>query len=254
LRPILAIIFAVAALANFQSFAAEIFVSAAASLTDALKEIGAGYEKKSGEKILFNFGSSSFLAYQIEQGAPVDIFFSADEAKMDGLEKKNLIVEGTRKSILSNSLVIVIAADKGAAISSPRDLTSEKIKRLAMAETRTVPAGIYAREFLEKQNLWPTLQSKIVPTENVRGAMAAVEAGNAEAAIVYKTDAALSKKVKIAYEVPAKEAPAISYPIALVKEAKNPESAKAFLIHLQSTESSAVFSKFGFIVSDGEKR
>jgi len=238
----------VGVLANLQTFAAEFYVSAAASLTDALKEIGAIYEKKSGDKIYFNFGASSFLAYQIEQGAPADIFFSADEARIDALEKKNLIVKETRKSRLSNSLVVVVAADRGAAISNTKDLVSEKVKRIALAETRTVPAGIYAREFLQKQNLWVSLQSKIVPTENVRGALAAVEAGNADAAIVYKTDAAISKKVKIAYEIPAKDSPAISYPSALVKDAKNPESAKAFLKFLESDQTAEIFRKFGFIV------
>ena len=125
--------------------AASVTVFAAASLTDALKEIAAGYEKQTGDKVVFNFGASSFLARQIEEGAPADIFFSADEAKMDGLDKKGLIQKDTRKSRLSNSLVIVVASEAGAAIKGPRDLASEKVKRLALAEPRTVPAGIYAK-------------------------------------------------------------------------------------------------------------
>src|SRR6185436_13035778 len=122
-------------------------VFAAASLTDSLKEIATAYEKQSRDKVAFNFGASSTLARQIEEGAPADIFFSADEAKMDGLEKKGLIVKESRKSRLSNSLVIVVASEKGAAIHSPKDLATEKVKRLALAETKTVPAGIYAREY-----------------------------------------------------------------------------------------------------------
>ena len=122
------------------------------------------------------------------------------------------------------------------------------MKRLALAEPKTVPAGIYAKEYLEKQNLWPAVEAKVVPTENVRAALAAVESGNVEAGIVYKTDAAISKKVKVACEIPAKDAPAISYPMAVVKEAKEPEAAKHFLKHLDSDEAARVFEKFGFIV------
>jgi molybdate transport system substrate-binding protein len=228
--------------------AASVNVFAAASLTDALKEIAAGYEKQTGDKVVFNFGASSFLARQIEEGAPSDIFFSADEAKMDDLDKKGLIQKDTRKSRLSNSLVIVVASKEGAAIKGPKDLASEKVKRLALAEPRTVPAGIYAKEYLQKQNLWSALAAKVVPTENVRGALAAVEAGNAEAGIVYKTDAAISKKVKIAYEVPASDSPAISYPMAVVKEAKDRDAAARFFKHLESEEAGRVFGKLGFIV------
>ena len=228
--------------------AATINVFAAASLTDSLKEIAAAYEKQTGDKVLFNFGASSFLARQIEEGAPAGIFFSADEARMDGLEKKGLIVKETRKSRLSNSLVIVVASEKGAPIENPGDLATDKVKRLALAEPRTVPAGIYAREYLQKQKLWSEVEAKVVPTENVRAALAAVEAGNAEAGIVYKTDAAISKKVKVAYEVRASDSPAIRYPMAMVKETRELEAAKRLLKHLDSEEAGRVFEKFGFIV------
>ncbi len=227
---------------------AELTVFAAASLTDSLKEIAAAYEKQTGDKVLFNFGASSTLARQIEELAPADIFISADEAKMDGLEQKGLILKDTRKSRLSNSLVIVVAADTGATINSPRDLATDKVKRIALAETKSVPAGIYAREYLEKQNLWSAVETKVVPTENVRAALAAVESGNVDAGIVYKTDAAISKKVKVAYAVPAKDGPAISYPMAVVKGTKQPEPAKRFLQYLDSGAAAKVFEKFGFIV------
>jgi molybdate transport system substrate-binding protein len=227
---------------------ATVNVFAAASLTDSLKVIATAYKKESGDKIVFNFGASSLLARQIAEGAPADIFFSADEAKMDDLDKKGLVVKESRKSLLSNSLVIVIAAEKGAPIATPKDLATGKLTRLALAEPRTVPAGIYAKEFLQKQNLWSAVESKVVPTENVRAALAAVEAGNAEAGIVYKTDAAISKKVKIAYEVPAADSPAISYPVAILKESKDPKAARRFLDHLASAEAGATFEKFGFVV------
>ena len=228
---------------------ADIHVFAAASLTDSLKQIATAYEKQTGDRLVFNFGASSFLARQLEEGAPADIFFSADEAKMDGLQAKGLIVQTTRKSRLSNALVVVVASEQGAPIATPKDLATDKVKRLALAEPRTVPAGIYAKAYLEKQSLWGMVQSKVVPTENVRSALAAVEAGNAEAGIVYKTDAAISKKVRVVYEVPTRDTPGISYPIALVKEAKHPEAATRFLKHLDSPEAKQVFERFGFIVS-----
>src|SRR5262249_55867345 len=159
------------------------------------KEIASNYEKKHDDKIVFNFGASSFLARQIREGAPADIFFSADEAKMDDLERDGLVLKETRRSLLSNSLVIVVAAENAAAVSCPRDLATDKVKRLVLAEPKTVPAGIYAKEYLEGQRLWSAVEPKVIPTENVRAALAAVEAGNVEAGIVYKTDAAISKKV-----------------------------------------------------------
>ena len=228
--------------------AAAINVFAAASLTDSLKEIAAAYEKQTGDKVVFNFGASSFLARQIEEGAPAEVFFSADEAGMDGLEKKGLVVKETRNSRLSNSLVIVVTADSMVTIKSAKDLAEPRVKRIVLADPKTVPAGIYAREYLEKAKLWTSVESKIVPTDNVRAALAAVESGNVEVGLVYKTDAAISKKVKIACEVPAGDSPAISYPMAVLKEAKEPEAAKRFLKHLNSEEAGRVFKKFGFIV------
>jgi len=228
--------------------AADVNVFAAASLTDCLKEIASAYEKQTGDKVIFNFGASSFLARQIEEGAPADIFFSADEARMDGLEKKGLIVKETRKSRLSNSLVIVVASESKLVIRSVSDLARASVTRLALADPKTVPAGIYAKEYLEKAKLWPAVQPKIIPTDNVRAALAAVESGNVEAGIVYKTDAGISKKVKIAHEIPNAEGPAISYPMAVTKESKHPDAAKRFLKHLDSEEAGRIFERFGFIV------
>lgn len=223
-------------------------VFAAASLTDALKEIAVGYEQKSSDKIVFNFGASSVLARQIEEGAPADSFFSADEARMDGLDKKNLIVKETRKSKLSNALVIVVASDSTLSITKPADLAGAKVKRLALADHKAVPAGVYAKEYLTKLKLWPAIEPKVVSAENVRAALAAVESGNVEAGIVYKTDAVLSKKVRIAHEVPKAEGPDISYPMAVLKEAKQPELAKTFQKYLESEAATKIFQKYGFVV------
>jgi len=242
---------AVVALLSFQLaviHAAEFNVFAAASLTDALKEIGAIYEKQSGDKVAFNFAASSMLERQIEEGAPADVFFSADEAKMDTLARKDLILKETRKSRLSNSLVIVTSADSDLKITSPADLASSKVRRVALADPKAVPAGVYAKAFLEKEKLWLEIEPKVVPVDNVRAALAAVESGNIEVGMVFKTDAAISTKVKIAYEVPANTGPKISYPVAVTKNAKQVESAKKFVEYLGSNDAANIFTKYGFIV------
>ena len=227
--------------------AADVTVFAAASLADSLKQIAVDYEKTSGDTIIFNFAASGTLARQIEAGAPADIFFSADEAKADGLEKKGLLVSGTRKSLLGNMLVIVVAPD-AAVIHSPAELTNTTIQHLALGDVKSVPAGTYAKAYLEKLSLWPGLESKVVPCENVRAVLAAVESGNVDAGIVYKTDAAISKKVKMVFEVPAAAAPKISYPLALVKDAPQPAAAKKFIAYLDTDPATAVFKQFGFLV------
>jgi molybdate transport system substrate-binding protein len=228
--------------------AAEVTVFAAASLTDSLKEIATAYEKASGDKLVFNFGASSTLARQIQEGAPADVFFSADEAKMDGLEKGGLLAKGTRRSLLSNTLVVVVPLDSSLKIGSPEDLAAAKVKALALAETQSVPAGIYAKEWLQAQKLWSRVSGKVIPTENVRAALAAVESGNADAGIVYKTDAGISKKVKIAYEVPAADGPKISYPLAVIAESKHQEAARRLLAYLESAPALGVFRRYGFLV------
>lgn len=228
--------------------AAEVTVFAAASLTDSLKEIAGSYEKSSGDKIVFNFAASSTLARQIEEGAPADIFFSADEAKMNGLETKGLIDDRTRKSRLENTLVVVIAADSALSIHSASDLTNAGVEKIALADPKAVPAGVYAKAWLEKKQLWPAVEPKMVPTENVRAALAAVDSENVDAGVVYKTDAGISRKVKIAYEVPAQDEPNISYPVALVKASTEPVAAKKFLEYLGSGDAGKIFEKFGFKV------
>ena len=217
------------------------------SLTEPLKQIAADYEKTTGDRIVYNFASAGVLSRQIEAGAPADIFFAADETKADALEKKGLLVSGTRKSLLGNSLVIVTATD-ATAIHSPAELTNAAVQHIALGELKTVPCGTYAKAYLEKLSLWPAVETKVVPCESVRAVLAAVESGNVDAGFVYKTDAAISKKVKVAYEVPAADAPKISYPLALLKDAPQPEAAKKFIAYLDSDAATTVFKKFGFIV------
>jgi len=228
------------------SLATTLTVFAAASLTDSLKQIATDYEKTSGDKVVFNFAASGTLARQIEAGAPADIFFAADETKVDALEKKGLLVSGTRKSVLGNTLVIVTPTGTPA-INSPAELTNAAVKHIALGELKTVPCGTYAKACLEKLQLWPAVENKVVPCESVRAVLAAVESGNVDAGFVYKTDAAISQKVKVAYEVPVTDAPKISYPLALLKDAPQPEAAKKFIAYLESDVATVVFKKFGFL-------
>ena len=237
-------------LAARSAAAAEINVSAAISLSDALAEIAKAYAAAGGDTIRFNFGASSALALQIRQGAPADVFISADEAKMDALARAGLVVASTRRALLSNTLVIVVNAEGGAAISAPADLARPAAGRLALAETQTVPAGIYAKQYLEKLGLWKAVADRVIPTENVRACLAAVAAGNADAGIVYRTDALISKKVKIAYEVPVADGPRISYPVAVLTGARDAVAARRFADFLASPAARAIFVRFGFRPAD----
>ncbi len=240
--------------------AGELLVFAAASLTDALREIARPYEAQSGEKLVFNFSASSTLALQIQEGAPADVFFSADEAKVDTLAARGLLLPGTRSCLLSNALVLIVPADGSAdlpaggqpgaslVLLSPEDLLRPWVRRIALAEPATVPAGIYAREYLEARGIWRQLEGKIVPVENVRAALAAVESGNVEAGIVYRTDARVSKKVKVAFEVPREQSPRIAYCVCALRESKRPDAARRWIEHLRSPAALAVCAAHGFLV------
>ena len=230
--------------------AADLNVFAAASLTDSLKEIGAHYEQETGQKVVFNFEGSSVLARQITEGAPADIFFSADETQMDRLAEKGLIDAATCHDRLGNTLVVVVPADSKLQINSANDLAQNDVQKIALADPKAVPAGVYAKAWLKKLQLWDAIEPKVVPTENVRAALAAVASGNVDAGIVYKTDATISKRVKMAYEVPRAEGPDIRYPVAMVKGTQQPDAARAFLKYLASDKAAGVFKKFGFAVHD----
>jgi molybdate transport system substrate-binding protein len=230
------------------AFAANLRVSAAASLTDVLQEIAGAYEKQSGDTLLFNFGASSMLARQIQEGAPADLFISADESKMDQLSQRGLVVKKSRRSLLSNTLVIIVPSDSRLKISGPADLADSAIRNIAIAEPSTVPAGIYAKSYLRKLGIWNKVTSKLIPTDNVRATLAAVESENAETGIVYKTDALISRVVRIAYEIPAAEGPEISYPAAVLADSKQQAAAQRLLDYLQSPPAQEIFRKYGFLL------
>jgi molybdate transport system substrate-binding protein len=228
--------------------AADVGVFAAASLTNALREIAPPWEKATGHRVVFNFGGSNTLVRQIRAGAPADLFLSADEAQMDTLEKDGLVVPGTRRSVLSNTLAVVVRADAPFRFTSAHDLAVPDVTRLALADPRAVPAGVYAKAWLEKAGVWASIAPKVLPAENVRAALAAVESGNADAGVVYATDARASRVVRVAFTAPPGEAPAISYPLALLRDAPSPAAARAFLEHLAGPEAATAFRRAGFVV------
>ena len=225
----------------------ELQVFAAISLSDALQELAAGYEKAGGDHVSLNLGASSMLARQVAAGAPADLFLSADEAKMDDLDKRHLLLAGTRRDLLSNTLVVVVPAGSALHVAAAADLARPEVRALALADPAAVPAGLYAKSYLQQQGLWEEVQGRVIPTENVRAALAAVEAGNAEAGIVYRTDALISKKVRVAYEVPRAEGPRITYPMAVVAATRRPEAAKKLLAFLASPPAAEVFRRYGFL-------
>ena len=231
--------------------AEQLTVLAASSLTDAMKEIASLYQKETGNEIRLSFGASSMLERQIEEGVPADVFLSADELKMDALEKAGLLVPGTRHTLLSNTLVIVIPPYSQLRIHSAADLANNnEIKRIAISQPSAVPVGVYSKEYLTKLGLWEKVASKVVPTENVRASLAAVESGNVEAGFVYKTDMIISDRVKAAFEIPATEGPKIRYPIAALKGSHDLEAAKKLVDYLRSEAVLNVFKRYGFKVAE----
>jgi molybdate transport system substrate-binding protein len=226
--------------------AGEILVFAAASLTEALQELGGVWEAAGHGHVAFSFGASSDLARQIHAGAPADVFFSADAARLANLEQAGLVESGASRNVLSNTLVVVTSPDAAAAIGEVADL--KKTKRIALANPESVPAGMYARKWLESLGLWVALRDKVVPTLDVRAALAAVEGDQADAGVVYATDAAISKKARVALRVPRDQGPPIVYAVAPLAHAKHPD-AEAVARFLASRTAAPVYERFGFIVT-----
>lgn len=226
-----------------------LLVSAAASLEESLKEIAPIYaETKQNVTIRYNFGASGALQQQIEQGAPADIFISAARKQMDALETKGLLVAGTRTNMARNRLVLIVPQSQ-VGITSFYDLPSEKISKIAIGEPRSVPAGQYAEQVLNKLRIWPQIRSKLVLANNVRQVLAAVETGNADAGIVYATDAKISDKVKVVVAADEKLHSPIVYPMAAIKSSKNISAAQQFLEFLSSNRAKTILKKYGFIVN-----
>jgi molybdate transport system substrate-binding protein len=218
------------------------------SLRQAMVDVGQAYQEAGDGHVVFNFGGSNSLARQIIEGAPIDVFVSADEAQMRAAEAAGTIAAGTRIDLLSNQLVVVVPAERPVRFSTIRELTGPAFKRIALGDTSAVPVGVYAKAYLESHGLWTPLAPKVVPVTSVRAALGAVENGGADAAIVYRTDAALSSRVAVAFEVPIDDGPPIRYVAAVTRAAKQPGSARTFLEYLAGPEARALFERGGFIV------
>jgi molybdate transport system substrate-binding protein len=230
----------------------EIMIYAAASLRDAMQELTPACEAAAGVRLLFNFGASNELARQIEAANKADVFFSADEAWMDKVASAGLVDAGSRRSLLSNRLVVVAGPGVSYPIASAADLARSPARLISLANPDAVPAGKYARAWLEHQGQWESIAPRVLPGVDVRAALAAVEAGGAELGIVYATDAALSSKARVVYAVPEQDGPRIRYPIAALRDRPHLEEARKVVACISGPQGRPVFERFGFIVLEGQ--
>jgi molybdate transport system substrate-binding protein len=219
-------------------------VSVAASVSDALDEIGRLYRAATGVTVALNAGGSNTLARQIVEGAKAGLFLSADQTQMDVVEKAGRIVAGTRTNLLTNELAIIAPHSKGLTLER---VLEGRVNRLAMGEPSAVPAGVYGRTWLEHEGAWPRLEAKIVPFPTVRAVLSAVENGRADAGIVYKTDAMIAANVRVIGRVSPTRHPYldISYPAAVIVGPAEAEG-RRFLEFLKGPQARAVFDRRGF--------
>jgi len=225
-------------------------VFAAASLKNALDAVNAQWQKETGKKAIISYASSPALAKQIEQGAPAQMFISADLDWMDYLASKNLIKADTRSNLLGNRIVLIAPKDKAQPIEIKPGFDLAKILgdgRLSMANVDSVPAGKYGKAALEKLGVWASVSNKLAQAENVRAALLLVSRGETPAGIVYQTDAAADASVKIIGTFPEDTHPPIIYPIALTASATHPDAA-AFLTYIKSASAKPLFEAQGFTV------
>lgn len=253
-RCLIGLVLALAALPALpfaQARAENVTVFAAASLKNALDDVAAAYQAETGKSVLISYAGSNALAKQIEEGAPADIFFSADLAWMDYLEQKDLIRKHTRQTLLGNEIVLVAPADSSATITlgSGADIAAllGADGKLAMANVDSVPAGKYGKAALEAHGIWPSLAGRVVQAENVRAALVFVATGEAPLGIVYKTDANSEHKVRSIAAFPADSHPPIVYPIAITAASTNPD-AEAFFDFMRSDKAKPAYEKQGFTV------
>ena len=226
--------------------AEDITVSAAASLKEAFTDIARQYEKQHPDaKIKLNTAASGTLLQQLAQGAPVDVLATADLATMDKAAAQNLIQSNTRKTFALNSLVLITPKNSSLKITQPKDLLQNDVKRIAVGNPASVPAGVYTQAALEKQKLWDSLKPKVVNTQNVRQALDYVIRSETEAGFVYRTDAALKPHAVNIVATVATEKP-VAYPIALTQSSKAANEAQRFVNYVLSAEGQRVLQRYGF--------
>jgi molybdate transport system permease protein len=228
-----------------------LLVLAAASLADLLPRIAALWEGVGGGPVRFSFDATSRLASQTLQGVPADIFFSADRQWMDWVEERGGIRQGTRVDLMGNGMVAVVPRSSAFVPATPEELSSPALRNLAMAG-ENVPAGRYGKAALESAGVWETVVGRVVRAGNVRGALEWVALGEAQAGIVYRTDALSDARVEIAFGFPAGSHPPITYPVAVLRDALNPEASVAFLGFCQSPEVEEMIRAAGFFPLQGQ--
>jgi molybdate transport system substrate-binding protein len=237
--------------------AGEVMVFAAASLRDALQEVGTLYREETGTAPVYNFAGSNDLAQQILAAPKADVFLSANEDWMDKVEAAGRLAPGTRGAPLSNRLVVIARTDSPHRLSGPDDLATLPYRHLALANPDAVPAGIYAKEWLASRpapgggTLWDAVADRVAPALDVRAALALAESDPEVLGIVYRTDAASSDRVAVLYEVPEAEGPRIRYAVAAVAGGPNPEAGLSFVAFLETPAAAAVFDRHGFVVGAG---
>jgi molybdate transport system substrate-binding protein len=234
------------AVASGLAHAGELTVSAAASLTNAFKDIARSYEAQHADtKVFMNFGASGALLQQMVKGAPVDIFASADQETMDAAEKQGLVAAGDRRNFARNTLVLVVPSDSKQPIHRLEDLGLPAVQKVAIGNPASVPVGHYAQHALETAKLWPIVSGKAINTESVRQSLDYVARGEVDAGFVYATDAAIMPdKVKVAFDVPLDIA--ISYPIAKTVVSANAGEAELLIAYILSPAGRAILNKYGF--------
>jgi molybdate transport system substrate-binding protein len=225
-------------------------VFAAASLTEAMRATDQAWTARGHPRLLFSFGASSTLARQLDQGAPANIFASADEEWMDWAVKRQLIVEETIRDVLTNKLVLVVPKDQAHQIEITRgfDLAAllGRSGRLAVGDPAHVPAGRYAQQALTKLGLWDAMRNRLAPADSVRSALLLVERGEVPAGIVYLTDAMVSSQVAVAGTFPADSHERIAYPFAVTRHGDTP-AARSLMTFMTGPEGLKIFKHFGFI-------
>lgn len=226
----------------------EVNLYAAASLRDVLQDLAPPCESVLGVRLVFNMGGSNDLARQIIAASGADIFFSADEGWMDKVAQAGLVDSASRRALLSNRLVVVGRADATLSIARAEDLRSAGVRRIALANPEIVPAGKYATAWLEKVGVWESIRDRVAPSLDVRAALAAVESGAVDVGVVYRTDAEISKKVRVLYEVPENQGPRIVYPIAAISGRSHLDAARRVVAWLEGPDAARAFEKRGFIV------
>jgi len=226
--------------------AAPLTVCAAASLAEVLAEAADSFTAETKASVRLRCASSGILARQIEAGAPGDVFCPANQQWMDYLRGRGLLMQGTVRPLWGNRLAVVTPAGSTQRLSVPADLVL--VKRLAIGNPESVPAGLYARQALLRLGLWESLVPRILAAGDARMALALVERGEADAGVVYVTDARGSDKARIAFQLPEESHDPIIYPGAVLRDCRSPELAEAFLEHLRSPAVQAVFRRYGFEV------